>query len=109
MHGGEYVLMCSCCGAGVLRAAVKVIPEFVYSKVSACACVKTERFQVRDGQPQLLAVPHCPVLHHVEKPVWWLSEFSHASGVQLSTFRFDATHSSSWSSGIESCRRECPD
>jgi hypothetical protein len=39
--------MCSCCGAGVLRAAVKVIPEFVYSKASACACVKTERFQVR--------------------------------------------------------------
>jgi hypothetical protein len=38
--------MCSCCGAGVLRAAVKVIPEFVYSKASACACVKTEHFQV---------------------------------------------------------------
>ena len=65
MHGREYVLMCSCCGAGVLRAAVKVIPEFVYSKASACACVKSERFQVRDGQPQLLAVPRCPVLHHL--------------------------------------------
>jgi hypothetical protein len=41
LQGGEYVLMCSCCGAGVLRSAVKVIPEFVYSKASACACVMT--------------------------------------------------------------------
>ena len=55
----------SCCDAGVLRVAVKMIPEFVYSKESACACVMAERFQVRDGQPQLLAVPHCPVLHHL--------------------------------------------
>jgi hypothetical protein len=31
----------------------------------------------------------------VEKPVWWLSEFSHASGVQLSTFCFDDQLSSS--------------
>ena len=38
----------------------------------------------------------------VEKPVWWLSEFSHARGVQLSTFRFDASQSSSSSSGIDS-------
>jgi hypothetical protein len=44
----------------------------------------------------------------VEKPVWWLSELSHASGVQLSTFRLDATQSSSSSSGIESCRRKSP-
>jgi hypothetical protein len=65
MHDCEHVLMCSCCGDSVLRAAVKVIPEFVYSKSSACACVKTERFQVRDGQPQLLAVLRCPVLHHL--------------------------------------------
>jgi hypothetical protein len=28
-----------------------MIPEFVYSKASASACVKSERFQMRDGQP----------------------------------------------------------
>ena len=49
----------------MLRAAVKMIPEFVNSTVSACACVMTEGFQVRDGQPQLLAVPRCPVLHQL--------------------------------------------
>ena len=53
LHVGEYVLMCSCCGAGVLRAAVEVIPEFVNREASACACVLPERCQ--DGQPQLLA------------------------------------------------------
>ncbi len=59
------MLVCSCCGAGVLRAAVEVIPEFVNRKASACACVEPERCQVRDGQPQLLAVPRCLVLHHL--------------------------------------------
>jgi len=50
--------------ARVLRAAVKVVAEFVNSKAFARGFVVSERLQVRDGQSQLLAVPRCPVLNH---------------------------------------------
>jgi hypothetical protein len=56
--------MCVRRGACVLRAGVEVVSEVVYRETFAWAFVMFELGEVRDGQPQVLAVVGGPVLMH---------------------------------------------
>ena len=56
--------MCARCGACMLRAGVEVFSEAVYREAFAGAFVMFELGEVRDGQPQVLAVVGGPVLMH---------------------------------------------
>jgi len=48
----------------MLRAGVEVVSEVVYREAFAGAFVMIELGEVRDGQPQVLAVVGGPVLMH---------------------------------------------
>ena len=64
LEGGEYVFMCARCVTCMLRAGVEVVSEVVYREALAGAFVMFELGEVRDGQPQVLAVVGGPVLMH---------------------------------------------
>jgi hypothetical protein len=56
--------MCARRGACMLHAGVEVVSEVVYREAFAWAFVMFELGEVRDGQPQVLAVVGGPVLMH---------------------------------------------
>ena len=78
----EYVLVCARRGSCMLQASAEVVSEFVDSEAITRSCVVLELAEVRDGQPQMLAVACDAVLLHsllkpplIQKPPSWPREF----------------------------------
>ena len=66
----------------MLQASAEVVSEFVDSEAITRSCVVLELAEVRDGQPQMLAVACDAVLLHsllkpplIQKPPSWPREF----------------------------------
>ena len=60
------MFVCARCGACMLLAGVEVVSEVVYREAFAGAFVMFELGEVRDGQPQVLAVVGGLVLMHFQ-------------------------------------------
>ena len=60
------MFMCARCVTCMLRAGVAVVSEVVYREAFAGAFVMFELGEVRDGQPQVLAVVGGLVLMHFQ-------------------------------------------